>query len=221
MTLIRVLASVVVGYALGAVPTGFIMAKIICGADVRRVGSGHTGGSNVVRAVGSVWAGIATAVIDLALGGIAVYLGRRLLGASSGGSCSGVAAIIGHDWSIYIGLAGGIGMSSLSGMLLAQAPLPTVAAGCGFIVVWLALRKLLHHEARSTIIALPIVPLLLLALGQPWEVLVSAAVGALVVMAKSATDWHRTYGPNEGTLHQFGLQSAVRPAPDQIRRSGS
>lgn len=217
--ILRALASVLVGYALGAVPTGVIVAKICGGADVRQVGSGHTGGTNVARAVGSAWAGIATMVIDLALGGCAALLGQRLCGAPWGATCAGVAAVIGHDWSLYIGLGGGIGLSSLFGMLLWQAPLATVAVGGGFVGLWLALRKLLHHEARSTMIASLAVPALLVALGQPWPVIASGSLGTLVVIAKSSGDWHRTYEASEGVLHQLGLRSKTGPERDQLPRA--
>jgi len=211
---LKALGAILIGYLLGAFPTGVIVAKICCGADVRQAGSGHTGGSNVARVVGSPWPGVVTAIIDLFLGGLAAYLGPNLCGSPWGACCSGVAAVIGHNWSLYIGLAGGIGLSSLFGMLLAQATLPTLTVGGGFALLWLALRKVLGHEARCTMIALPLVPLLLLALGQPWHVVASAGLGALVVMAKSTADWRRTYKPDEGILRQFGLVGKSSPSPD-------
>ena len=216
--ILAALGTLLLGYAVGAVPSGVIVARIWCGADVLRAGSRHTGGTNVARVVGSVWAGVATTVIDLGLGALAAHLGQRLCGAPWGASSSGVGAIIGHDWSLYVGLRGGVGLSSLFGMLLVQAPLATVAVASAFVLLWLVLKRLLRHDARGTIIALLAVPLMLWVLGQPRSVILSGSLGVLVVMAKSSTDWRRTYRPNEGVLSQLRLPSEGRPEPDGLPR---
>lgn len=201
-----VLYSMLIGYALGAIPTGVIVAKLWCGGDVLRAGSGHTGGANTARVTGSAWAGAVTLVIDVGLSAVAVFLSGRLSDSPWAPALAGSAAVLGHDWSVYIGFRGGIGISSLAGMLLAQAPLATLIAGAAVVLTWLALRKKLGHDARSTIVVMFILPLLLWALREPQHVLISGGLGALAVIIRSFGDWRRTYEPNEGALGQFGLQ---------------
>jgi glycerol-3-phosphate acyltransferase PlsY len=201
-----VLYSVLIGYVLGAIPTGVIVAKLWCGGDVLRTGSGHTGGANTARVTGNAWAGAVTAVIDVGLSAVAVFLSGRLSDTPWAPALAGAAAVLGHDWSAYIGFRGGIGISSLAGMLLAQAPLVTLIAGVVVALIWLALRVKLGHDARSTIVVMFILPVLLWALREPQHVLVSGGLGALAVIARSFGDWRRAYEPGEGALVQFGLQ---------------
>jgi len=117
--------------------------------------------------------------------------------------------VLGHSWSAYIGFAGGIGLSSLFGMLLAQAPLEAIIAVVACVLVWLVIRKLLKHDARSTVFVLPLLPLLLWLLGQPVPVIVGAGIGALFAIARSLGDWRRVQQGNDGVLGQLGLQRAV------------
>ncbi len=197
--------SLLIGYSLGAIPTGVIVSRLGFGLDVRRSGSGHTGGTNVMRVTGKTWAGLLTVLIDIGLGALSIWVTRVLFGSPWAPAMAGAAAVLGHSWSAYIGFAGGIGLSSLFGMLLAQAPLETLIAGIACALVWLAMRKLLKHDARSTIFVLPLLPLLLW-LGQPLPIVVSAGVGALFAIVKSLGDWRRVQKRNDGTLGQFGLQ---------------
>ena len=203
---VSVLCSVLIGYALGAIPTGVIVAKLWYGADVLRAGSGHTGGANTARVTGNAWAGVITLLVDVGLAALAVYLAGRLSDSPWALALAGSAAVLGHDWSVYIGFRGGVGVSSLAGMLLAQAPLATLIAGVVVALIWLALRKKLGHDARSTIVVMFILPLLLWALGEPRQVVASGGVGALAVIVRSLGDWRRTYERGEGVLSQFGLQ---------------
>ncbi len=195
---------ILLGYLIGGIPTGVLVARIVAGADPRAVGSRHTGGTNVARAVGRAWPGVITAVVDLGLGVGAVCAARGvwpddpMAAAAAGG-----AAVIGHNWSPYIRFAGGVGLSTLAGMLGAQAPLHTLLLLVPSIVAWILLRKVVPHDARRTVLVILFAPVLMLVFGLPVQVCVSAAAGVLVATIRSALDWRRTYVAGEGALGQF------------------
>ncbi|NLD72597.1 MAG: glycerol-3-phosphate acyltransferase [Chloroflexi bacterium] len=204
------------GYALGAVPSG-VLATRLCGApDVRRVGSGHTGGTNVVRATGRVWAGAATAVLDIALAAAAVVLAGAFWQGPWPAALAGAAAVVGHNWSAYIGLRGGVGLSSITGMLIAQGPLATLAALVCAVAIWISARRLLGHDARSTVVTIALVPLLLVLFGQPLPVVVSGILGALAIIARALEDWRRPYRRGEAFAQQF-LRRKDAPRPPNER----
>ena len=109
MWLIPVLMGV--GYLLGSIPSGFLVVKIFSGQDVRQVGSGRTGGTNVMRAVG-LGAGLLTAFLDILKGAASVWLAQALLPPdvqALGMALAGLGAILGHNYSIFLKFKGGAG----------------------------------------------------------------------------------------------------------------
>ena len=184
----------VMGYLLGAVPTGVLICQVLRGADVRQQGSGHTGGLNVSRVAG-FWGGALTAVGDALLGGAAVAGAGLMTDNPWAATVAGVMAVVGHDWSVFIRFGGGIGLSKLTGTLLCLDPLRTLGAIAGLALFWLILVKPLHiHRARSTILAMLVIGPLLWALGMPPHGILLGALGGLVVVVKTIPDWNRQYG---------------------------
>jgi len=181
------------GYLLGAIPTGVIVARVLSGVDIRRHGSGHTGGTNVARVAGR-WAGLLTAVCDVLLGFLAVWSVRLALDDPWAAAAAGVMAIVGHDWSVFIGFEGGIGLADLAGATLASDWLRGLGSGGAFILLWLVLTKVLHrHRARSTIFGMLVFALMLWVLGMPSPGFAMGALGAAVVIVKTLPDWNRVY----------------------------
>ena len=181
------------GYLLGAVPTGVLVCRALRGVDVRQRGSGHTGGLNVSRTAG-FWAGALTGVVD-ALLGVGAVAGATLLADSPwAATAAGVMAVVGHNWSAFIGFGGGIGLSSLAGALLGLSPLVTLEALVALVLFWLILVRLLRvHRARATILAMVAAGPLLWALGLPPHGVLLGALGGMVVILKTLPDWNRRY----------------------------
>lgn len=194
----ELLAAAALGYLLGAVPTGVLLCKALRGVDVRQSGSGHTGGMNVSRVAG-VCAGVLTAVIDAALGAAAVAGSALLVDSPWAVSAAGVMAVVGHNWSVFIRLGGGIGLSTLAGALLYRSPAIGLGALAALLLLWVALDQLLHiSRARATVLTMAAVGPLLWALGFPIQDVLLGALGGAVVIIKTLPDWNRQYGPQPG-----------------------
>ena len=122
---------VVVSYLLGSIPSGVVIVKLVAGKDIRQVESGRTGGTNAFRAAG-IWAGVGTALLDGLKGAVAVWLAKALLpGDGWVHVFAGLAAILGHNYSIfilerdehgYLRLRGGAGGAPTVGAALALWP---------------------------------------------------------------------------------------------------
>jgi glycerol-3-phosphate acyltransferase PlsY len=138
-------ALVVVAYFIGAIPVGLLIARWQGGIDLRRYGSGSTGATNVLRALG--WKASALVfLLDLLKSIGAVYLAWSMSGSAWIECAAGVAAIVGHCWPIYLGGTGGRGAtSSLGGLFVID---PIVATGC-FVVAILAILRTRYASAGS------------------------------------------------------------------------
>ncbi len=185
------------GYLVGAIPTGVIVARAMRGVDVRTTGSGHTGGLNVTRVAG-LGGGVLTALGDILLGALAVAVARMVWSHPLAGTVAGVAAIVGHDWSVYIRFAGGIGLAKLTGCLLAiSAPewwLMALVAVLIALALWFGLIRFVRvHRARATILVMALAGPLLWVLGFPLPVILLGVFGGIVVIIKTAPDWNRVY----------------------------
>jgi glycerol-3-phosphate acyltransferase PlsY len=127
-------------YLLGSVPTGFLLGSL-SGVDIRHVGSGNVGATNVARVVG-VKQGIITLVIDVAKGFVPVFLSLRL-GFSLSTTCLvAVAAFLGHLYSVFLRFQGGKGVATALGIFLALAPLATAVLVLIFSLVTVTARMI-------------------------------------------------------------------------------
>ena len=116
------LLSSLMGYLLGSFPTGYIVGRLMGGVDVRTIGSGRTGGTNVYRAAGKS-AGLLTVVGDIGKGALAVVLARLLWeGDPAAAALAGLFSILGHNYSIFLGFKGGAGTMTAMGALFALHP---------------------------------------------------------------------------------------------------
>jgi glycerol-3-phosphate acyltransferase PlsY len=205
--MVDLVLSAVLGYLLGSVPTGVVVCRLIRGVDVRRQGSGHTGGLNVTRTAG-LPAGILTGAVDALLGAGAVAVASSLTDDPWAIMTAGVMAVIGHNWSVLIGFGGGIGISSLAGAMLCLSAGTTLAAAVILLAFWLLLVKPLRvHRARATIVVMALVGPLLWALGGDslgLQGILLGVLGGVVVAVKTIPDWDRQYSqgrarrPSEG-----------------------
>lgn len=118
---------VLFSYLLGALPFGLLMAKLVKGIDVRRYGSGSTGMTNVLRTIGVVPALVVLA-LDAGKGIAAVFLARYLEAGLPVEAAAALAALVGHNWSVFIRFQGGKGTATGVGALCALSPVAGLIA---------------------------------------------------------------------------------------------
>lgn len=141
MDIIWGIACVVLGYLVGSIPFGYLVARWVKGIDIRQFGSGNVGATNVGRVLGNKW-GILVLVLDALKGALPVVLLPRLLlplgadGFLHWQTATGLATIIGHMYPIYLGLRGGKGVATALGVVCCLAPISSAVAGVTFLLVF-------------------------------------------------------------------------------------
>lgn len=130
---------VMVAYMLGSVPMGVILTKIFGYGDLRRVGSGNIGATNVMRVGGLRIAGLVW-ILDMIKAMLAVWLGMYFGGVVAGAWC-GFAAIVGHCFPVWLRFHGGKGVSCMFGIMLAMNPVIFVVCGIEWLIVALGSGK--------------------------------------------------------------------------------
>jgi acyl phosphate:glycerol-3-phosphate acyltransferase len=137
----------VLAYLLGSVPFGMVMAKALGLGDLRKIGSGNIGATNVLR-TGHKGAAFATLVLDAAKGAVAVLAARWFAGEDTA-QLAGLAAFLGHLYPVWIGFKGGKGVATFLGILLALAWQVGLAACC----VWALTAALTRMSSAAALIA--------------------------------------------------------------------
>lgn len=127
-------AVIIVSYLLGAVPFSLILGGM-AGVDLRNVGSGNVGAGNLSRTVGLRY-GVAAAVLDGLKGLVPILVARRIGMSDSVAAASGVAAVVGHNWSIYLRARSGRGLATSVGVLVGLAPSLLLWTGLWSMLGW-------------------------------------------------------------------------------------
>ncbi len=161
-------------YLLGSVPFGIVLARLFGLGDLRKVGSGNIGATNVLR-TGNKPAAALTLVLDAGKGAIAVLLARALLGEDAA-QLAGIAAFLGHCFPVYLGFKGGKGVATFLGTLLALA-WPIGLAACA---LWAATAALFRISSLAALVAAAGSPLAAVALGRADAALFCAALAVLI-----------------------------------------
>jgi len=135
-----VLFAITLGYLVGSIPVGYIVAKSK-GIEITSHESGRTGGTNVSRALGKKY-GLFVGFLDILKGALAVLLARHFFGADPAiyAALAGAFAVIGHNWSIFLGFRGGAGGATAAGALLALNPLAGAIMVPTFIIILFVVR---------------------------------------------------------------------------------
>lgn len=129
------LLAVLLSYLCGAVPWGYLIARLRGGIDLRTVGSGGTGATNVLRTLGT-GASATVFVLDFAKGVLPVLVANRLAISDWWVAAVAVATVVGHCWPVYIGFKGGKGMATGAGAAIALLPQVSIAALLLALVIW-------------------------------------------------------------------------------------
>jgi len=168
-----------IAYLLGDIPFGYLLVKLTTGRDVRASGSGNIGATNVLRTTGRA-AGVATLLLDIGKGYLAVWLESRL---TSGNiewmSAAALAVMIGHSYPVFLRFRGGKAVASFVGAYLCLTPLPLVAV----LVVFVVMTAWTRHISLGSIVGAGTFPLAVWLIAHPPPAVVVAAIlsSALIV----------------------------------------
>ena len=163
-------------YLLGSVPFGLVMARVFGLGDIRAIGSGNIGATNVLR-TGNRLAAFLTLIGDAGKGGIAVLLARALL-AEDAAQLAGLFAFLGHCFPVFLGFKGGKGVATFLGTLLALF-WPAGIAAC---LTWAVTAAVTRISSLSALVAAVLAPVWISVLGMPQAALVTALLTVLVVI---------------------------------------
>nr|WP_276576472.1 glycerol-3-phosphate 1-O-acyltransferase PlsY [Caldicoprobacter algeriensis] len=168
--------AVLAGYLLGSIPPSFLAGKIARNIDIRQYGSGNAGATNVLRVLG-VKAGIAVFLADILKGVLATLIGRWMAG-EIGAVLAGFAAIVGHNWPVFLNFRGGKGIATSFGVLLVLFPLISAI----LFVVGVIIIAITGYVSLGSITAAILFPILLVIFGYDWKmVLFGVLVGGLAL----------------------------------------
>jgi glycerol-3-phosphate acyltransferase PlsY len=203
----RDLLLVVAGYLLGSIPFGVAIARGAGGVDLRRVGSGNVGATNVLRTVGKGAAAL-TLVGDVGKGMLAVGL-ARWTGVGAGlVAAVGLVAVLGHLFPVWSRFRGGKGVATTLGVVLGAMP----AVGGVLLVIWIAVAAVTRYSSLAALVATAAMPALVwLADGRPAMLALSGALLLLVVL-RHRENIGRLLAGTEGKIGQ-----TVRPETSEGR----
>ena len=195
---------VLLGYVLGSIPFGYLLVRAQSGGDVRAIGSGNIGATNVARTAG-VSVGLATLLLDAAKGFFAVWLAGHF----SGGNIrfmmyAGLAAILGHVFPIWLKFSGGKGVATALGVFL-MISWAAVAAAVAIFAIVVVFWRYVSLASISAAAALPLLVYLLYAPGHAPPVAVTAGtlLAAVLVIVKHRENIERLLA---GTEPRFGMR---------------
>lgn len=197
------LALVLVAYLTGSIPVGVLVARFSGGPDPRTVGSGRTGGTNALRALGRKWATVVV-IGDLLKGALPVVLARIVTGQPVVEVACAFAAVVGASRSVFLGFGGGRGVGTGVGTMLVIQPVALLIAGPVFVIVILITRYVSLGSLLASAAMFPAMGLIwLVASGAvPPAYLVYAAAGPALIWLAHADNIDRLI---HGTERKFDL----------------
>jgi acyl phosphate:glycerol-3-phosphate acyltransferase len=170
---------ILLSYLSGAIPSGYLIVRRMRGFDIRERGSGNPGAANVYRMAGTV-PGLLTLAIDALKGYLPVWLALRHYPGLLVPMLCGAAAVVGHDWTIFLGFRGGKGVATSAGVFAALTPKALALAAAVFALSFAAS----GHISVGSMTAAAALPFLALASGAPGAFSALAAGSGLLILYK-------------------------------------
>ncbi len=179
MNYLYILAFALIAYLIGSIPTGYIIVKLKTNQDIRTIGSGSTGATNVKRVLGKKWFFIVM-LLDAFKGALPVILAKLLTLDTYGiyAVISAIFVIIGHSKPIFLQFKGGKSVASGVGTILALNPL----VGLSIAVIWGIITYVSKYVSLGSIIALILSPFLMYIFKNPIGYIVYCAIAAIYIV---------------------------------------
>ncbi|MQB20650.1 glycerol-3-phosphate 1-O-acyltransferase PlsY [Agrobacterium tumefaciens] len=191
------LAAAVIGYLLGSIPFGLLLTRAAGLGDVRQIGSGNIGATNVLR-TGNKKLAAATLLCDAFKGTAAVLIANALWGYEAS-LVAGFFAFVGHLFPVWLGFKGGKGVATYIGVLLGAAPLMMLL----FAAIWLITAFVTKYSSLSALVAMLVIPIVLWILGPEKT--------ALLVTALSIISWY---------MHRENIKRLLAGTESKIGKKG-
>jgi acyl phosphate:glycerol-3-phosphate acyltransferase len=193
----RDVVAVAGAYLLGSVPFGLLIARLQGGVDLRRMGSGNIGATNVLRVVGKGAAAL-TLVGDIGKGALAVAIGRTLGVSPTVLAMTALAVVVGHLLPVFLGFRGGKGFATTLGAVLAAMP----AVGVLLLLIWIAVAAIWRYSSLAALVAAASLPVLTWLLdGRPEMVILGGTLFFLVLL-RHRDNISRLWRGTEGKIGQ-------------------
>ncbi|HUJ02694.1 MAG TPA: glycerol-3-phosphate 1-O-acyltransferase PlsY [Rhizomicrobium sp.] len=174
------LGAILFGYLLGSIPFGLIFSYLAGAGDVRKIGSGSTGATNVLR-TGKIWAAAATVICDAGKGAAAVIVVRMLYGTDMA-MFAGFGALIGHIYPVWLGFKGGKGVATACGILLAVYWPACIV----LLAVWLLMLAVFRISSLSALTACVAAPAVMILFHQPLYATLTLIMALVILFAHRA-----------------------------------
>ena len=188
-----------IGYVIGSLPLGYLVASWLKGIDLRRVGSGNVGAANVYRTAGLTIA-VLVVLVDVAKGASSVMLAARATTGPAGPVAAGVAAIIGHVYPVWLRFQGGKGVATACGVFWTLAPVATAVAATVFVgVVWMT-----RYVSLGSVIATAVLPPVAWMTNEPVLVIAGSVLAAVLIIQRHRANLVRL---QQGTERRFGQRA--------------
>jgi glycerol-3-phosphate acyltransferase PlsY len=188
-----ILVALGLGYLLGAIPFGLLLTRAAGLGDIRKMGSGNIGATNVLR-TGHKGLAAATLLLDVSKGAAAVLMASWLSGGAAA-IAAGFGAFLGHIFPVWLGFKGGKGVATYIGVLLGL----DWRAALGFCGIWLAVAVTTRYSSLSALIGSAVTPFILWVLGRPDLALVIAGLTVLL-FAKHTANLKRLLAGQESKI---------------------
>jgi len=191
------LGTLLFGYLCGSIPFGVILTRMAGLGDLRTIGSGNIGATNVLR-TGNKKLAAATLLADALKGTLAVVAARQVVGMEAA-LIAGLAAFLGHLYPVWLKFKGGKGVATYLGVLLGLAPVIVLV----FAAVWLGMAKLFRYSSLAALTAAVAVPVALYLYGQP-EVASLFVVMSVITILKHHENIRRLLAGTESRIGDKG-----------------
>jgi glycerol-3-phosphate acyltransferase PlsY len=210
----NVFLSLLIGYALGSIPFSQIVAKLVTGDDLRKFGSRNVGANNLISSAGVGW-GLLGAFLDIAKGAASLWIAQSLGVPFPQYLLAGLAAVAGHNWSIWLKFRGGKGLATgMGAMAWLIWPFAVVCA-----IIWVIVHRTARNGTTATIVAFTVGVIGLLVTRQPGPLVVFAIGILTLVFLASFDDLAKTFREADIWTENFvtSKEKAKRPARTRSR----
>ncbi|AOO82079.1 glycerol-3-phosphate 1-O-acyltransferase PlsY [Bosea vaviloviae] len=194
-----VCAALAIGYLLGSIPFGIILTRLSGGPDLRSIGSGNIGATNVLRTGNKKLAAL-TLAGDMLKGTTAVLLSAYLVGGKSAALLAGFGAFLGHLFPVWLRFRGGKGVATYLGILIGlKWPIAVT-----FAAIWLSVAYLSRYSSVSALLASVLAPLLLWFWAHEYQMAAGMALLTVLLWYMHRENIARLLGGREGKIGQKG-----------------